>query len=69
MDVIVLSIQKSYWPRGKMLGGSSSMNVMSFVRGSRHDYDQWEHEGLRGWSFADVLPYFIKMRKHEYSRT
>ncbi|XP_060071667.1 glucose dehydrogenase [FAD, quinone]-like [Ylistrum balloti] len=52
--------QKSYWPRGKVLGGSSSLNWLSFVRGNPHDYDSWAEEGCEGWSYKDVLPYFIK---------
>ena len=44
--------------RGRGLGGSSSINGMVWVRGAPSDYDQWESEGLSGWSFADCLPYF-----------
>jgi choline dehydrogenase len=47
-----------YWPRGKVLGGSSSMNAMMYVRGHASDYDQWGQLGNSGWSFQDVLPYF-----------
>ena len=47
-------------PRGKMLGGSSSMNAMLYVRGRPLDYDGWEAQGAPGWGYADVLPYFIK---------
>ena len=47
-------------PRGKMLGGSSSMNAMLYVRGRPLDYDGWESQGAPGWGYADVLPYFIK---------
>jgi choline dehydrogenase len=49
-----------YVPRGKSVGGSSSMNAMLYVRGRPLDYDAWEAQGARGWGFTDVLPYFIK---------
>jgi choline dehydrogenase len=47
--------------RGKTLGGSSSINAMINVRGSRHDYDSWRRQGLAGWGYRDVLPYFKKL--------
>ena len=50
----------SIW-RGKTLGGCSSINAMINVRGSRHDYDIWSRQGLQGWSYRDVLPYFRKL--------
>ena len=52
-------------PRGKAVGGSSAINGMLFVRGQASDYDQWAQLGNRGWSFADVLPYFRKIEKFE----
>lgn len=52
--------QKLFWPAGKVLGGSSSINFLTYVRGNKADYDQWERLGASGWSYDDVLPYFIK---------
>ncbi len=49
-----------YVPRGKSLGGSSSMNAMLYVRGRPLDYDLWEAQGAAGWGWRDVLPYFLK---------
>lgn len=49
------------WPGGRMLGGGSSLNGMMFVRGHAYDYDLWAQMGNRGWSNADVLPYFRKL--------
>lgn len=48
-------------PRGKVVGGSSSINGMVYVRGNAKDYDTWEAMGAQGWSYADVLPYFQRM--------
>ena len=48
-------------PRGKVIGGSSSINGMVFVRGHARDFDHWADQGARGWSYADVLPYFKRM--------
>jgi len=54
-----------YVPRGKVLGGSSSINGMVYMRGHRLDYDDWEAAGNRGWSFREVLPYFKKSENNE----
>jgi choline dehydrogenase-like flavoprotein len=51
--------------RGKVLGGSSSINVMAYVRGNPADYDGWAQKGLRGWSYAEVLPYFKRCETFE----
>ncbi|WP_417451817.1 GMC family oxidoreductase [Kordiimonas sp.] len=55
-----LNGRKLYWPRGKVLGGSSSINGLLYVRGHARDYDEWAQMGCTGWSFDDVLPYFKK---------
>ena len=52
--------RKGYQPRGKILGGSSSMNAMIYTRGQREDYDDWAAMGADGWSYQDVPPYFKK---------
>ncbi|CAH1388955.1 unnamed protein product [Nezara viridula] len=48
------------YPRGRVMGGSSSLNYMLYVRGNKEDYDNWERQGNPGWSYEEVLPYFIK---------
>ncbi|MFT5658593.1 MAG: choline dehydrogenase [Gammaproteobacteria bacterium] len=52
--------QSSYWPRGKVVGGSSSINAMVYIRGQADDYDDWLAMGNTGWGWDDVLPYFKK---------
>ncbi|XP_053394293.1 glucose dehydrogenase [FAD, quinone]-like isoform X2 [Mercenaria mercenaria] len=51
---------KGYWPRGRVLGGSGILNGMQYTRGSKFDYDEWAADGCDGWSYKDVLPYFLK---------
>lgn len=54
-----------YWPRGKVLGGSSAINGMLYIRGHHRDYDEWAQLGCKGWSYSDVLPYFIKAQNSD----
>ncbi len=57
--------RRGYQPRGKVLGGSSSINAMVYVRGQPQDYDSWAAEGNPGWAWADVLPYFKRAEHNE----
>jgi choline dehydrogenase len=57
--------RRIHWPRGKTLGGSSSINGMLYVRGNPADFDGWAQMGCRGWSFDDVLPYFRKSEDYK----
>ncbi len=60
-----LNKRKLYWPRGRTLGGSSSINGLVFIRGQAEDYDAWARLGNAGWSYKDVLPYFIKSENNQ----
>ena len=57
--------RRMFWPRGKTLGGSSSINAQVYIRGNAWDYDHWASLGNTGWSYADVLPYFKKSQNCE----
>ncbi|XGW10309.1 hypothetical protein V3C99_012080 [Haemonchus contortus] len=57
-----------YWPRGRVWGGSSTVNAMVYVRGHPLDYDRWESEGAKGWNFKNCLPYFKKAETYQYSK-
>jgi len=60
-----LAGRRLYWPRGKVLGGSSSINAMCYCRGHRRDYDDWAAGGARGWEFDEVLPFFRRAEDQE----
>ncbi|WP_350353295.1 GMC family oxidoreductase N-terminal domain-containing protein [Microbacterium sp. A8/3-1] len=62
---VQLGGRRIFWPRGKMLGGSSSMNAMMWVRGFPEDYDAWGKAAGPGWSWKSLLPYFTKVEKVE----
>ncbi|HVI50110.1 MAG TPA: GMC family oxidoreductase N-terminal domain-containing protein [Candidatus Sulfotelmatobacter sp.] len=57
--------RKIYWPRGKVLGGCSSINGLIAIRGQKEDYDHWRDLGNPGWSYQDVLPYFIRLENND----
>ncbi len=57
--------RKGFQPRGKVLGGSSSINAMIYIRGHKADYDEWASLGNDGWAWDDVLPYFKRAEHHE----
>jgi choline dehydrogenase-like flavoprotein len=60
-----LGNRKLFWPRGKTLGGSSSINAMVYIRGHREDYDDWRNAGNTGWGYDDVLPSFRRCEGNE----
>jgi len=59
----------SYWPRGKVLGGSSSINAMVYVRGQPQDFDEWAAQGNPGWGWREVLPYFLRSECHTWGES
>ena len=59
-----LQQRRIYQPRGKGLGGSSAINGMAYIRGHARDYERWAAQGARGWSYAEVLPYFRRSERH-----
>jgi len=58
--------RRSYWPRGKVLGGSSSINAMVYIRGQAADYEDWAAAGNPGWGWSDVLPVYRRMESHAW---
>jgi choline dehydrogenase len=60
-----LDFRRNYLPRGRVLGGSSSLNAMIYIRGNRADYDEWAAMGFAGWGYEDVLPYFKRAEDNE----
>lgn len=61
-----LDSRSQFWPRGKVLGGSSSINAMVYVRGQPGDFDDWAAAGNPGWTYQEVLPYFRKLEDHPF---
>ena len=59
-----LNNRRSYWPRGKLVGGSGSINAMAYIRGLPQDFDHWSALGNPGWGWSDVLPYFLRAQDH-----
>ncbi|MGY0591022.1 MAG: GMC family oxidoreductase, partial [Paraglaciecola chathamensis] len=60
-----LNNRELYWPRGKTLGGSSSVNAMCYIRGVPEDYNDWAQQGAEGWDWDSVLPYFKKSEGYQ----
>lgn len=61
-----LNGRELFWPRGKTLGGSSSVNAMCYIRGAQQDYNHWQSLGADGWDWSSVLPYFIKSENQQH---
>src|SRR5262249_9085902 len=57
--------RRIYLPRGRTLGGSSALNAMIYIRGNAEDFDGWSNDGAQGWSYRELLPYFIKAECNE----
>ena len=64
--VEALGGRRSYWPRGKVVGGSGSINAMVYVRGQPHDFEDWQAQGNPGWGWDDVLPFFKKSEDFDW---
>ena len=60
-----LGKRRIYTPRGRTLGGSSAINAMIYIRGNAADFDGWSNEGAPGWSYREMLPYFIRSECNE----
>ncbi|MDX6653758.1 MAG: choline dehydrogenase, partial [Solirubrobacterales bacterium] len=61
--------RRAYLPRGRVVGGTSSMNTMLYVRGHRYDYDRWRDLGNPGWGYMDVLPFFKRSEDNEWGES
>ncbi len=64
-----LHLRRLFWPRGRLLGGSSSINAMIYCRGQREDYDGWAQMGNDGWGFQSILPYFLKAEDQQRGKS
>ena len=59
-----LNARSIYWPRGKLIGGSSSLNAMAYMRGLAHDFDDWERAGASGWHWDNVRSIYERLETH-----
>ena len=64
-----LNMRSCFWPRGKVVGGSGSINAMVYVRGQPEDFEAWELAGNKGWGWNDVLPYFRRSEDHAWGES